>query len=249
MTGRALFNEVFFTDARVADAGRIGARGHGWKVANITLGHERAGLGSGGGGAGESAIPGTDAGNWPKRAGDLAPKPRGDKPSGGGRRRSPMASGAGMLIGVAKANGTITDPTVRQGLMKLHTLNEIGKYNAERSKATRASTGKDIPGIGNIAKLSMSEILRLTRDLGLAILGPYGTLHAYDDADRDTLDKATGNPFIAGITEMALFAQGPAIYGGTDQIQHNIIGERVLGLPKEPNNDKTLPFSQLPKNA
>jgi alkylation response protein AidB-like acyl-CoA dehydrogenase len=132
--------------------------------------------------------------------------------------------------------------------MQLYTLGEIGRISGLRLKAIKEKGG-DIPGIGNISKLSMSEMMRLTRDLGLRIVGPGGMLHAYDGADRKALDEATGNPFLGMVTEMALFAQAPSIYGGTDQVQRNIIGERVLGLPKEPNDDRTRPFSELPKNA
>ena len=46
-----------------------------------------------------------------------------------------------------------------------------------------------------------------------------------------------------------MFASGPSIYGGTDEIQHNIIGERALGLPKEPNQDRVTPYKDLPKNG
>src|SRR5947209_16189721 len=55
--------------------------------------------------------------------------------------------------------------------------------------------------------LSMSEMVRLSRDLGLQIVGPYGTLHAYDGESRAALDEATGNPFLGMVTELALFAQ------------------------------------------
>ena len=72
MTGRALFNEVFLTDARVADAAVIGGLNQGWAVANTTLANERAGLGSGGGSAAASvAVPGTVGGDLDRRAGDF----------------------------------------------------------------------------------------------------------------------------------------------------------------------------------
>jgi alkylation response protein AidB-like acyl-CoA dehydrogenase len=251
MTGHAMFNEVFLTDARVPSSSIIGGRNHGWAVANTTLGHERAGLGAGGGSAGVAiATPGTVAGNLERRAGDFVSGPKAGKRV---KSKTTARSGrrAGMhdlLIDLARGNGTNTDPLVRQDLVRLYILGELGRYSAERLKATRANGG-DIPGMANIAKLSMSSIVRLQRDVGLGIVGAQGMLHAYDSADQKTLDEATGNPFLNAVTTSALYAQAPSIYGGTDQIQRNIIGERVLGLPKEPGSDKGVPFSELPKNG
>jgi alkylation response protein AidB-like acyl-CoA dehydrogenase len=247
MTGHAMFNETFLTDARVPTSAIIGDRNNGWAVANSTLGHERSSLGAGGGTVGSTAQPGTIAGNLDRRAGDFTTKPSGDTSAKAKTdRRRPSA--AQMLIGMAKGNGTIDDASIRQDLARLHTLGEVGRYNTERLKAARAA-GRDIPGMANIAKLSMSTIVRLQRDLGLSIVGAQGMLHAYNPDQQKVNDEATGNPFLTMITGMALYAQAPPIYGGTDQIQRNIIGERVLGLPKEPNNDKTAPFSSLPRNA
>jgi alkylation response protein AidB-like acyl-CoA dehydrogenase len=261
MTGHALFNEVFITDARVADAALIGGLNHGWAAANTTLMNERAGLGSGGGNAagGGLAQPGTVMGALPKRVGDFvqtptngtAGKPGKSEKSGrrsGGGALTAMRGGAGLLIGLAQKNKVNTDAGIRQDLARLYTLGELGRLNGLRMKAVKEQGG-DIPGMPNVSKLSMSMIVRLTRDLGLQIAGPSGMLHAYSADDKTLLAQATGDPFAGGVTEMALFAQAPPIYGGTDQVQKNIIGERVLGLPKEPNNDRVTPFSELPKNA
>jgi alkylation response protein AidB-like acyl-CoA dehydrogenase len=249
LTGRAMFNEVFMSEARVSVDAIIGDVNNGWAAANTTLAHERASLGSGGGDGGYgAAMPGTVAGFLDRRAGDFAPKSDAAQAVRRSGRGGARGGSAKLLIDLAKGNGTITDASLRQGLMKLYTLGEIGRINGLRLKAEKEA-GRDIAGMGNISKLSMSEMMRLTRDLGLRIVGPGGTLHAYDPESRKALDEATGNPFLGMVTEMALFAQAPPIYGGTDQVQRNIIGERVLGLPKEPNDDKVKPFSELPKNA
>jgi alkylation response protein AidB-like acyl-CoA dehydrogenase len=243
MTGRALFNEVFMSDARVDDDALIGDRNNGWAVANSTLMFERAGLSSGSGHAATSAaLPGTVAGHLDQPAGNFVSNKR--SRGGGAQFR-----GAGrMLIELAKSQGVVDDPGIRQDLMRLHTIAEIGRFNNLRLKAEKARGG-DIAGIGNIGKLSMSQMMRLQRDVGLRIIGAAGMLHAYEADAKAALDEATGQPMNAFVTEMSLFAQAPPIYGGTDQVQRNIIGERVLGLPKEPGHDRSTPFNELPKNA
>ena len=244
LTGRALFNEVFLTDARTSVGTVIGGAGNGWAVANTTLANERSGLGAGGGSSATSmATPGRVMGHLPQRAGDFV---RGARRSGGAVLGGMGAMGK-LLTNLARGNGTIGDPTIRQELARLHTYGEIARYTNLRMKAAKAS-GRAPGPEANTSKLAMSRIVRLSRELGLRIIGAQGMLHSYDEAGRAALAEATGSPFGAMITETALFSPAPSIYGGTDEIQRNIIGERVLGLPKEPSNDRTTPFSELPKN-
>jgi len=258
ITGRALFNEVFLTEARTGSDTVIGGLNNGWAVANTTLAFERAGLGAGGGSAAASAaIPGQVAGHLERRAGDFVPASAKPKKASGGKAAKTGSGGGGaagmfgnaqrLLVELARANGTATSPSIRQDLARLHTLNEIGRFTNLRVKAAKAA-GRTPPPVANTAKLSMSRIVRLSRELGLRILGPAGTLHAYEGDDRERLTSAGVDPRAAMVTELALFSPAPAIYGGTDEIQKNIIGERVLGLPKEPNQDKTTPFNELLKN-
>jgi len=243
MTGRALFNEVFISDGRVGEDAVIGGLHNGWAVANSTLMFERSSLGAGGHAAAAVCTPGTVAGDLPKRVGDFA------RPHGATAAAGTLAAGAVTLFTeMARSSGAIADATVRQDLVRLHTLHEVGRMLALRLKGEKAA-GRDIAGAPNIAKLSMSEIMRQSRDLGLRIAGANGMLHAYTSAGREVNEAATGQPYLPHVTELALFAQGPPIYGGTDQVQRNILGERALGLPKEPNDDKVKTWAELPKNG
>jgi alkylation response protein AidB-like acyl-CoA dehydrogenase len=228
MTGRSLFSEVFFDNARVGNDAIVGDLNGGWIVANTTLANERAGLGSGGSGAGGAAFPGKKARILQLRVGDLVERAA----RGGAVQPSAFGKGFEFLRGLTEKLGRGDDPLVRQRLAELYTLTELGRITALRVKAaTRAGKG---PGPeANTAKLLMSRITRLVRDLGPAVLGPEAMLTGAD---------TTGGGVVQ---EMTLFAPAPSIYGGTDEIQKNIIGERVLGLPKEPGPDKSTPFREL----
>ena len=248
MTGSTLFSEVFFTDAEARDAARIGDVDDGWRVANTTLHIERSGMGAGGDAPVRGALlarPGTISGDLDRRAGDFvargAAAPRTASPSAS---RSP----AQMYIELARRFEKNADPLIRQELVRLHVLREIIRLNTERHKAVRAAGG-DIAGIANFSKLAMGTIVRLQRDLGLQILGARGMLHAYGDDGRSVVAEQRGGGAAVLATGQALSAQALPIFGGTDQIQRNIIGERTLGLSKEPGDLSHVPFSELPKNT
>ena len=243
MTGRALFNEVFIDEARVADSALIGGLNNGWRVGNTTLMVERASLGASGRKPPE-LIPGPKGGVLGRRAGDFV-----------GRSMEALDGVPSLgidlwwwLVDLARKNGTVASRVLRDDLMRLYGLIEINRLSIQRAKAggrARAAGERSEQGAGdpasaaapNIAKLTMSEMTRSFRDIGLRVVGADGMLMG--DSDR----QSGGH-----IGEVALFSPAPSIYGGTDQVQRNIIGERVLGLPREPGPPRDTPFSQLPKN-
>jgi alkylation response protein AidB-like acyl-CoA dehydrogenase len=256
MTGHAMFNEVFLNDAEVHDENRIGDVNNGWAAANTTLLHERSGMGArGGGGAGAGGLArmaraGGVAGDLDKRAGDFAPQPRAKTATKEAAPKEPRkkVSPAQSHINLARELGKLDDPVIRQKIAQAHILGSIAGYTTERHKAVRAQGG-DIPGVANFSKLLMADIIRLNRDLGMQIIGARGTLHSYDGSDNEMLAKLPGGAGAIAVTGQCLGAQALPIYGGTDQIQKNIVGERALGLPKEPGDLAKVPFNQLPKNG
>jgi alkylation response protein AidB-like acyl-CoA dehydrogenase len=230
MTGRALFNEVFFTDARVPADAVIGGVDEGWAVALTTLANERVGLGGGGGVTG-GGVPGRKGAMLSRPAGEIAEAMK----SGAGQGRAGVAvmgSRYEFLARFACEAGRSGDPVVRQGLARLFTLERINGYTQMRARSAAERGGRPGPE-ASTGKLMISRITRLSRDLGLAIAGAGGMLRG-DDA-----------PAKGVLTELAVFSPAVSIYGGSDEIQHNIIGERVLGLPKEPASDRETPFREL----
>ena len=169
MTGGAMFCEVFFSDAVVSDADRIGDVNNGWQVANTTLFHERSGMGAGGergGGGGPMARAGTVADDLPKRAGDFVRPPKKKRRAAVDEMQA-LTSPARVYVELARATGQDQDPVIRQALVQSYILTEVQRLNTQRHKAVRAQGG-DIAGLPNFSKLLTAHILRHHRDLGHA---------------------------------------------------------------------------------
>jgi alkylation response protein AidB-like acyl-CoA dehydrogenase len=137
------------------------------------------------------------------------------------------------VLAVARGQGRTGDPVVRQTLADLYVRAQLRAATAER--VARAAAAGVSPGPGaSIGKLLASDLLVRTGEAAADLLGP-----------RFTAD--TGAPGTFAWTEHVLGAPGYRLAGGTDQIQRNIIGERVLGLPREPEVDRDVPFSAVTK--
>jgi alkylation response protein AidB-like acyl-CoA dehydrogenase len=227
MTGRSMFSEVFIDEARVPAANIIGGLNNGWAVANTTLMVERASIGSGGSAGLGIALPGSIAGHLQRPVGDFVAARTGTAAGAVGTNTVTLFSA------LARAVGCIDDPIVRQGLAELHTLTELNRLNLMRARSGQRSTQVE----GNLAKLLLTHTLRRARHIGNHIVGAQGMLWG-----PDSLSKGA-------VQELTVFSPGPAIYGGTDQIQKNIAAERGLGLPKEPGDFRTTPFRDLPRNG
>ena len=238
MTGGATFNEVFFTDARVPQDNVIGPVDGGWSVAVTTLSHERTSLGAGamvgmsggvpllGFSIGGGATTGAELPDLGRRVGDMV---AGD--DGGGM--AAMAAGGAQMIKVLPALfGKQHDPLIRQDLARLYSLVEITRYTGLRAKA--AVEGGRRPGPeASTGKLMASQLVRSVRELLLRLEGPAGALMGADA------------PLNGMAQWVALLSPAVSIGGGTDEIQRNIIGERVLGLPPEPRVDKDVAFRDV----
>jgi alkylation response protein AidB-like acyl-CoA dehydrogenase len=144
---------------------------------------------------------------------------------GGGRR-----VGVEPLIELARRRGRLGDPVVRQGIADVYIRTKILGYIGQRTRAA-LKAGKAPGPEGSVAKLAGALLARRTSDLGIVIAGVGG--QAWEDP-RDSRWALS-----------VLSAPASRIAGGTDEVQRNIIGERVLGLPREPQVDREVPFKEL----
>jgi alkylation response protein AidB-like acyl-CoA dehydrogenase len=154
----------------------------------------------------------------------------------GDNARGPRSGAGGpkgelSLLGLAQEAGRIGDPVVRQRVAQAIAWRQLNRLNTQRAKAELAQ-GNSSP-IMSLGKLAMSRILHEEARVRTLLLGAESLLEGPD------------HPRAEDANFLALNAYFTSIGGGTDQVQRNIIGERVLGLPKEPEVDRTIPFREV----
>jgi alkylation response protein AidB-like acyl-CoA dehydrogenase len=144
------------------------------------------------------------------------------------------------MVAAARDNGTIDDALIRQRLARYHSKIQILRINGLRSLSATLSKAKD-PSVGALGasnKMFWSEMHRDAMELALDIFGSHSMLA--DAGPEGGTWPATqrmpgrGAYSVSAMLSSFFFSRSETIWGGTAEIQRNIVGERVLGLPKEP---------------
>jgi alkylation response protein AidB-like acyl-CoA dehydrogenase len=151
---------------------------------------------------------------------------------------APEAGGGGpvdALVGVARKLGRWEDPVLRQRLVQALIDSRVLKFNNFRAAAARRA-GRQPGPEGSITKLFSAEHNQNVQDLAVEILGPSGM--AWTSSDQEVASTVRG----------FLRSRANTIEGGTSEIMRNILGERVLGLPKEPSLDRDVPWKDIPRS-
>ncbi len=154
-----------------------------------------------------------------------------ERASIGGGGGGGMGGGFTRLLETARHFGVADDPLIRQELMRIYTYNKVLAYSNMRTMGALAAGRNPGPEM-TLAKLGLTRSMRATSNLIGRILGPRLT------ADTGEWGTYTWSGYVLGEPAMH-------IAGGSDEVLRNIVGERVLGLPKEPGIDTTSPFREL----
>jgi alkylation response protein AidB-like acyl-CoA dehydrogenase len=140
------------------------------------------------------------------------------------------------LVAEAKRVGAWDDPVLRDRLVQAAIDGRVIKMTNLRAAAARKG-GKRAGPEGSITKLFQAEYNKRLQNLAMDVLGTQAT--AWPTDDSDTLAKVRG----------FLRARANTIEGGTSEIMRNILGERVLGLPKEPSVDRDIPWKDVARSS
>ena len=151
----------------------------------------------------------------------------GNERRGGGSRHVGFLRDWERVVAKARENGKIDDASVRQDLAWAYSKIEIIRYQAERMNAL-AAEGLEPGPEASTGKMLWSEYVRRFGEIAMNIAGMESTIRPEGDGYRS-------NQWMS----MFLGSRSGTIWGGTAEIQRNIVGERALGLPKEPSAEDT----------